>query len=150
MSGRRAITLVALREVRERLRSKTFLAATALILALVGVSVALGRLVDPQETYRIGLTAPVPEGLAAELERAARPFDDATVELHVVRTPAAGRRALEAEEVDALLLLSDDRLVFRSDVDAQATAVAETAVRALRNHLPPRAGADDREPPRLG
>ena len=37
MSWRRAIMLVAERELRERLRSKAFLASTALILALVGV-----------------------------------------------------------------------------------------------------------------
>ena len=44
---------------------------------------------------------------------------------------------LDAEEVDALLLLSEDRLVFRSDVDARAAAVADSAVRALRRRLPP-------------
>jgi ABC-2 type transport system permease protein len=59
------------------------------------------------------------------------------VRLRVVATPAAGRQALEAEEVDALLLLSDDRLVFRADVDAKAAAIADTAVRALRRQLPP-------------
>ena len=38
----------------------------------------------------------------------------------MVASPAAGRRALDAEEVDALLLLSDDRLVFGADVDPKA------------------------------
>jgi ABC-2 type transport system permease protein len=137
VSGRRTIALVAGREVRTRLRSKAFLASTALILALVGFSVALGGMLDRRETYRIAVTAPAPAGLAAALERAAGPFDDAEAELRVVATRAAGRRALEAEEVDALLLLSDDRLLFRSDVDPKAAAVAETAVRALRNDLPP-------------
>jgi ABC-2 type transport system permease protein len=137
MSGRRAITLVALREIRERLRSKAFLASTLLILALVGGSALLGRLADSEKTYRVAVTAPAPPGLAAALQRAAQPFDDATVRLSVVDSAAAGRRLLEAEKVDALLLLSDDRLVFRDNVDPKATAVAETAVRALRNELPP-------------
>ena len=57
--------------------------------------------------------------------------------LRIVASPAAGRRALEAEQVDALLLLREDRLVFRENVDAKAAAVADTAVRALRQHLPP-------------
>ena len=129
--------LVAERELRERLRSKAFLASTALILALVGASAVLVRLADPQETYRVAVPAPVPAGLAAALDRAAQPFDDARVELRTVASPAAGRQALDTEEVDALLLLSEDRLVFRSDVDAKAAAVADTAVRALRRELPP-------------
>jgi ABC-2 type transport system permease protein len=137
MSWGRAIMLVAERELRERLRSKAFLASTVLILALVGVSALLVRLADPQETYRVAVPAPAPAGLAAALDRAAEPFDDAQVELRVVASPTAGRRALDAEEVDALLLLSEDRLVFRSDVDAKAAAVADTAVRALRRELPP-------------
>ena len=55
----------------------------------------------------------------------------------MVASPAAGRQALEAKHVDALLLLSADRLVFRANVDAKAAAIADTAVRALRRHLPP-------------
>jgi len=137
VSGRRAITLVARREIRERLRGKAFLVSTALLLALVGASVGLAHMVNVEKTYRVAVTKPVPPGLAAALQRAAKPFDDAKVRVHVVATPAAGRQALDAKKVDALLLLSADRLVFRSDVDAKAAAVADTAVRALRNQLPP-------------
>ena len=85
----------------------------------------------------MAVAAPAPPGLEAALERAAKPFDDAEVEVRVVASSAAGQQALEAEEVDALLLLPADRLVFLSEVDAKAAAVAETAVRALRGHLPP-------------
>jgi ABC-2 type transport system permease protein len=137
MRSRTVIALVALREIRERLRSRAFLASTIVMLALVGGSAALGRVYDAEKTYRVAVTAPAPAGLEAALRRAARPFDDAKVELRVVATRAAGRQALEDEEVDALLLLSEDRVVFRADVDAKAAAVAETAVRAVRRHLPP-------------
>ena len=137
MSARRTIRLVAEREIRERLRSKAFLVSTVVMLLLVGGSVALGNAFTSETTYRIAVTAPAPPGLTAALERAARPFDDAKVRVEVVASAAAGRRALEAEEVDALLLLSADRLVFRSDVDPKAAAVADTAVRTLRRHLPP-------------
>jgi ABC-2 type transport system permease protein len=137
MSGRRAISLVAWREIRERLRSKTFLASTFLILALVGGSVFIDRFANPEKTYKVAVTAPAPRGLDAALQRAARPFDDAKVRLRVVSSPAAGRRLLEDEQVDALLLLSGDRLLFRDNVDAKAAAVADTAVRAFRNELPP-------------
>ena len=137
MSGRRAIILVAEREIRERLRSKAFLISTLVILLVVGGSTALGGALSKETTYRVAVTAPAPPGLAVALQRAAEPFDDANVQLRVVASPTAGRQALEAEEVDALLLLSEDRLVFRSDVDAKAAAVADTAVRMLRRHLPP-------------
>ena len=136
MTGRRAITLVAWREIRERLRSKTFLASTLLILALVGGSALIGRFANAEKTYRVAVTAPTPPGLAAALQGAARPFDEAKVRLRVVDSAAAGRQLLEDEQVDALLLLSDDRLVFRDNVDPKAAAVADTAVRALRNELP--------------
>ena len=137
MSGRRAITLVAWREIRERLRSKTFLASTLLILALVGASAFAERFANPDKTYNVAVTAPAPPGLDAALQRGAQPFDDAKVRLRVVGSAAAGRQLLEDEQVDALLLLSDDRLLFRENVDAKAAAVADTAVRALRNKLPP-------------
>lgn len=121
----------------ERLRSKAFLASTLLILALVGGSALISRVANAEETYRVAVTAPTPPGLAAALQRAAQPFDEAKVRLRVVDSAAAGRQLLEDEQVDALLLLSDDRLVFRDNVDPKAAAVADTAVRALRNELPP-------------
>lgn len=137
MTGSRAIRLVAEREIRERLRSKVFLASTVVLLALVGGSVALQGALSKDTTYRVAVVAPAPPGLAAALERAAKPFDDAKVELRVVVSPAVGREALDAEEVDALLLLGANRLLFRSNVDAKAAAVAETAVREFRHRLPP-------------
>ena len=137
MSGWRVITLVARREIRERLRSRVFLISTLVMLLIVGGSTALNGALSKEKTYRVAVTAPAPPGLDAALQRAARPFDNANVRLRVVASPAAGRRALEAKQVDVLLLLSEDRLVFRSNVDPKAAAVADTAVRSLRHHLPP-------------
>ncbi len=137
MSSRRAITLIARREIRERLRSKVFLVSTLVMLLIVGGSTALQGALSKKPTYHVAVTAPAPAGLAAALERAAKPFDDAKVRLRIVASPAVGRRILEAERVDALLLLSQDRLVFRTNVDAKAAAIADIAVRAVRNQLPP-------------
>ena len=137
MSSRRAITLVARREIRERGRSKVFLISTLVMLLIVGGSTGLEGALSKKPTYHVAVTAPAPAGLLAALERAAEPFDDPRVRLRVVATPAAGRRALEDKKVDVLLLLPQDRLVFRTNVDAKAAAIADSAVRALRNHLPP-------------
>lgn len=137
MSGRRAVALVAWREVRERLRSKAFIASTVLILALLAASAVLGRLVDPQQEYKLAVTTPAPAGLGAALQRAAEPFDGAKVRVRTVGSAAAGRRLLEQDEVEALLDLSSDRLVFRKNVNVQLAAVADSAVLAVRNRLPP-------------
>ena len=136
MSGRRVIGLVAGREIRERLRSRAFLASTLVLVLLVGGSTALNGALAKEATYDIAVTAPAPPGLEAALERAAEPFD-ANVRLEMVASPAAGREALTAEDVDALLLLGDDRIVFRANVDTELAAVTDTAVRALRRQLPP-------------
>lgn len=136
MSGRRAIALVAGREIRERLRSRAFLASTLVLLLLVGGSTALEGALSKQTTYRVGVTAPAPSGLDSALLRAAEPFE-AKVRLRALDTPAAGLEALTADDVDALLILGDDRLVFRANVDTELAAIADTAVRALRRRLPP-------------
>ena len=63
MSGWRAITLVARREILERLRSKVFLASTLVLLLLVGGSTALKGALSKTPTYRVAVTAPAPPGL---------------------------------------------------------------------------------------
>jgi ABC-2 type transport system permease protein len=137
MTGARATLLVARREIRERLRSKLLLISTLVMLAIVvGAAAVQGTLSQPV-TYRVAVVAPVPRGLLPVLVLAAKPFDDAKIRLRTVATAAAGRAALDAEKVDALLLLNRNEILFRDKVDARAAAVAETAVRALRHHLPP-------------
>ncbi len=136
MSARRVILLVARRELRERLRSRAFVVATVILLLAVGGSTAFSAAFSAEKTYRVVTTSPAPPGLAAALERAVGPFD-ATVRLRTVSSAAAGRETLAAKRADALLLLHRDRLVFRADVDPKLAAVVDTAVRALRRHLPP-------------
>ena len=137
MTGARVVRLVARREVQERLRSRVFLVSTLVILLAIGGSVALQGALSQEQTYRVAVTAPAPAGLRAALERAARPFDDTSIRLTVVPSQAAGREALEEETIDALVVLSRNRIVFRSDVDPQAAAIADTAVGMLRDRLPP-------------
>lgn len=136
MSARRAIVLVARREIRERLRSRALIYSTLFLLLVVGASTAFTAFVDPHKTYDLAVTRPAPAGLATALKSAAAPLD-VNVHVQVVRSTAAGRRALMAKRVDALIVLPADRLVFRADVDAKLAAIADTAVRSLRRHLPP-------------
>jgi len=136
MSGWRAIALIARREIRERRRSRAFLASTLVVLLVVGGTIALAGAVSNKKTYRVAVTAPAPQGLDPALQRAAAPLD-AKVHLRVLSSAAAGARALTGKHVDALLLLAENRLVFRAKVDTKLAAIADTAVRALRRHLPP-------------
>jgi ABC-2 type transport system permease protein len=136
MSGRQSIALVALREIRDRLRSHAFLGSTLLLLLIVGASTAVPALVGSGKTYRVAVAAPAPRGLEAALQRAASPFE-AKVRVQVLGSAAAGREELADKKVDALLMLRGDRLVFRAKIDPKLAAVADTAVRALRRHLPP-------------
>ena len=66
MSGRRAIALVATREIRERLHSKAFIASTLLILALLAVSAVIGRLFDEGTIAKTGLAMERAFGVAGE------------------------------------------------------------------------------------
>jgi ABC-2 type transport system permease protein len=135
MSARQAITLIAWREINERLHSRVFIVSTVLMLLLVGGSTALNGALSKKPTYRVAVVAPAPHGLDAALQRAAKPFD-AKVKLRTVASPAAGREQLTGKKVDAVVLLASDRLAFRANVDSKLAAVVDTAVRAARNHLP--------------
>jgi ABC-2 type transport system permease protein len=123
--------------VRARLRGRAYLVSPVLRPLRAGGWAVLGKRFDAEKTSRVAVRAPPPADLGAALKHAAAPFDDASVQLRVVASPAAGRRVLEAGQVDALLLLPERRIVFRTNVDATAAAVAETAVRIVRHHLPP-------------
>jgi ABC-2 type transport system permease protein len=136
MSARQAIALVAWREIQERLRSRVFLISTLLMLLLVGGTTALNGALSKKPTYRVAIVAPAPQGLDVALQRAAKPFE-AKVRLTVVGSGTAARDQLDAKKLDAVILLANDRLVFRSNVDSRLAAVADTAVRSVRNHLPP-------------
>jgi len=135
MSGRQAITLVAWREIHERLHSRVFLASTLLMLALVGASSALSLALSTEKTYKVAVVTPVPTGLDAALQRAAKPFE-AKLKIRTVPSASAGREQVNAKKVDVLLLLATSQLVFRTDVNAQAAGAVDSAVRALRHHLP--------------
>ena len=54
---------------------------------------APGGALERSRRTDVAVTAPAPAGLAAALQRAAKPFDDAKVRLRVVASPAVGRRA---------------------------------------------------------
>jgi ABC-2 type transport system permease protein len=130
------IFLVARREIRERLRSKTFLVSTALLLLLVGVSTIANGMIETTKTYGVVSTMNTPQ-LERALQQTAAPFD-ATVRLRVAPL-AAARQELAAKKTDAVLDVEHDRLLFREGVNKKLAAIADTAVRIVRGHVPAKA-----------
>ena len=135
MSARQTISLVAWREIHERLRSRVFLYSTLLMLVVVGASSALPAFIDTTKTYRVAVLEPAPRELDVALRRAAQPFA-AKVKLQVLPA-AAAREQLKTSKIDALLVLSSDRIAFHDNIDPKLAAITDNAVRAVRRHLPP-------------
>jgi hypothetical protein len=100
------------------LRSRIFLYSTLALLVLVGASAVFASALTQQKSYRVAVAAPAPPGLTVALQRAIVPFD-AKAHLTVVASAAAGRDELAAKRVDRLVLLRDDQLVFRTNVDSK-------------------------------
>ena len=139
MSGRRAITLVAAaRDPRAaaqqgvpRLDAHHARCSSA---ARPRFSGALSQ----ETTYHVAVTAPAPRR-PRRRARSARRCRSTTRRCGCGWSVAGRRTARRSRPSTSTRFCSSaqDRLVFRADVDAKAAAIADTAVRALRRHLPP-------------
>lgn len=128
MSAAAAIRLVALRDVRERLRTRAYLISTGLLILLLGIGLALPKVISaPSTTYRFGTVGPSPAGVTTALRRAATPHDARVVVRHYPARQAA-MSALENDRVDALLDTTRARILFRREVDREMVAVARQAL----------------------
>ena len=68
MNAAAAIRLVAVREVRERLRTRAYLISTGILILLLGIGMALPKVISaPTTTYRFGVVGSSPVGLTTAL-----------------------------------------------------------------------------------
>jgi ABC-2 type transport system permease protein len=126
--------LVAAREVTTRLRDKTFLVSTAVLLLLVLGGIVLSSVVGGRPpAFDVAVTGQSGARLAAGSEtqlRALSGEDDARV--RVRRLPGAGpaREAVQGERVDAALLPGADgfTLLARDEVPADLSAAVRSAL----------------------
>jgi ABC-2 type transport system permease protein len=126
--------LLAAREIGERLRSKAFLASTAVTLAIVlGIALLPGLVGgDDTTTYDIGVSGRAAEELALALPAAADGLGDVAVDVRTV-DPAEGERLVRDGDLDAVLL--DGEVVVHEELTGdlellvQATS-AEVSSRA--------------------
>jgi ABC-2 type transport system permease protein len=126
------IRLVAAREITARIRDKNFLISSAVILVLLigtlGLQVALGSGSEPTRVGVVGDVAQLEPALQAQGQ--ALEIDVEVVELD---DEAAARAAVEAEEVDGVLVAegSDPELLVQQSVGGSLQAVVQGAVAQL-------------------
>jgi len=127
---RRSIFLVASREITERTQGRAFLISTIAIIAVVLAGVIVPTLNDQTTRVHAGITDGTPAALETALRDAAR-ADDAQLELRRYPTVAAGETALRDDEAD-VLIVAGERLVWKSEPDAELAAVVTAAVQRVR------------------
>ena len=131
MNGVRQGWLVAVREMRERSRSRAFRASlVVMILVVVGVIIAARRCSSTGGgTKDVGLTGSIPN----ELPRAIQDQSDAvgiTARVHRYDSLAAGEEAVRDGDVD-VLVVDAQRLEWRRQADEQLQAVVTGAIQLV-------------------
>jgi ABC-2 type transport system permease protein len=127
LQGVRQGWLVARRELRERARSRAFLASVALMVVTVAAVLIVPAMLKPGGgTKDIGLTGRVPAGLAATIARQAHAAG-LTVRIHRYTHLAAGEQAVRQGHVDVLVSAAQ-RLEWQGRADQQLKAVVTGAI----------------------
>lgn len=142
LGGREAVLLVARREIDTRVRSRSFMITTALMLASIIGGVLLLQILNPSgKATRIGVTD---AAFARPLTAAAAAFDE-KVTVRTVPDEAAGTRLVRQDRLDVVVAGSAEapRAVVERELDpplrAAVTGIARQAV--LDRHIS-RVGGD--------
>jgi len=134
MSATRQSALVAAREIRERGRSRAFLASLLLMLLVVAAAIALPAMLDTGPgTKDVGLTGQTPAGLSATLQAHGGAVET-TLRIHRYDSRADGEAAVRDGAID-VLVVDAGQLEWRKRVDEQLKAVVVGAIQlvALRD-----------------
>ena len=130
MSTIDVVRLVAAREFYVRLRSRTFLIATAVIWALIAGMMILFSFADGEDRARLGLVGPAAAATQSILLETADSLD-LTLEIERFRDRSTANEALTAGAVDAVLV-GHDELRFGRELDPRLALIANRAVRESR------------------
>lgn len=132
--------LVATREVTARVRDKSFLISTAVMLVFVLGGIVVADLIGGRPaSYDVAVTDAAGRNLAAATQLQLRTTGDearATVDVTGVQDAAAARAAVDDGEVDAALLPADDgfEIVGRDEVPADLAAAVQGALSLTALH----------------
>jgi ABC-2 type transport system permease protein len=127
---RRSIFLIASREITERAQGRALLISTIAIVAVVLAGVIVPALNDQTTRMHAGVTGPTPVALENALRDTAR-AGDARLQLRHYPTVAAGESALREGDAD-VLIVAGERLVWKSEPDAEVAAAVTAAVQRVR------------------
>ncbi len=130
MTLRRAISLTARRELRERLRSRAFRVGLLIQLLLVlGIAVVSALTSDDgPKTVTLGVTGPEARAIGASAQDRSAAFA-LDLELKQLPSPAAARMAVRDGDVDLAVIRG--RLFVPADPDDQAVALVRSAADTL-------------------
>lgn len=129
MSGWRDVSLVAGREIRQRLRGKWFVISTLVLVVLVVGAGVVSRLAQNDESVTdvtVAVVGDAPPGFGRGLQRAA-PQLDLAPKLTSEPNVAAGRSALADGEVDVVIDTVSQRALYADAVDRDVDAVVQQA-----------------------
>ena len=130
MSSARQAWLVAVREMRERSRSRAFLASLiVLVLVVAGIIVLPAVLSGGGGTKDVGLSGATPSELPSAI-RAQSNAVDIRARLHRYDTVAEGQDAVRAGTID-VLVVDGNRLEWRHRSDEQLRAVVTGAIQLV-------------------
>jgi ABC-2 type transport system permease protein len=130
MNDARQIWLVARREIRERGRSRGFLASLLVMLVVVAAAIALPAVLDSGPGAKdVGFSGDTPPGLTAAVQ-AQGDAVDTTIRVHRFDTVEEGEAAVRDRDVD-VLVVDARRLEWTNRVDEQLKAVVTGAIQLL-------------------
>jgi ABC-2 type transport system permease protein len=130
MTGTRQAWLVALREVRERSRSRSFWIGLVFVLVAVVSAIVVPAIIDTGDSTKdVGLTGASPDGLAQAIRDRGEAVG-VTVQVYGYDDATAGEAAVRDEDVD-VLVVDAGRLEWRRHVDEQLQAIVTGALQLV-------------------
>jgi len=129
VNGLRQMWLVALREMRERSRSRAFRASLVLMILVVVAMVVLPSVLDSSAGKDIGITGAVPDGLSDAIQSQS---DAVGIEAVIDRYAdlPTGQQAVRDGDID-VLIVDAERLEWRRDVDQQLHGLVTGAIQVV-------------------
>ncbi len=130
MSGFHQGWLVAKRELRERSRSRAFIASVVIMIVAVVGSIALPSLIDTGGgTKDVGLSGATPEALPAAIQAQADAIAT-DIRIHRYATRADGEQAVRDGKTD-VLVVDGRQLEWQRRADEQLKAVVTSAIQIV-------------------
>jgi ABC-2 type transport system permease protein len=126
----RSVLLVARREIRERLRSKGFRVAFALVLLGVVALTVVPKFINPATSSDVGVVGSPPPGFEQTLTATAAEGNDVTVTTYA--DTAAGEDALRSGDIDVLWDPGAGQLVVENTVDPALASQGRAAATQVR------------------